>query len=522
MASVSRLGKRTLFALAVSSVLFALPLANAADRERVIIAFKAGSGAAARAEALRQGGQIHLDIDDLDAFAVTLPRAAIQRLSRHPAVSYIEPDSVVTVQGTRGARSSAAAAAAGTQSVPYGITLTQADQIAGAPQWKPKVCIVDSGIFAGHEDIAGNTMSGKNFSGSGTWDSDEAAHGTHVAGTIAALDNTLGVVGVNGKKQVSLYISKVFDATGSAANSVIAQGIGACTRAKANVISMSLGGPTPNRTLQRAVDAAYGKGALVIAAAGNAGNNTLSYPAAYPNVMSVAAVDSSMNWATFSQFNADVEIAAPGVGVLSTIPPNIESIGTTTVGGTTYSVHAMAGSPRLEATGPMADFGLGDTPAPGSMTGKVCLISRGTITYADKVLNCQTSGGIGAIIYNNTTGDLFGSLGSTVTTIPSVGALQVDGATMLTQLGQSATVGVVPDPALYASFNGTSMATPHTSGIAALVWSYYKQCTAEEICTTLKLSALDIGDPDRDDKTGAGLIQARAAFDRIASLGCGK
>jgi subtilisin family serine protease len=109
-----------------------------------------------------------------------------------------------------------------------------------------------------------------------------------------------------------------------------------------------------------------------------------------------------------------------------------------------------------------------------------------------------------------------------VTTIPSVGALQVDGATMLTQLGQSATVGVVPDPALYASFNGTSMATPHTSGIAALVWSYYKQCTAEEIRTTLKLSALDIGDPGRDDKTGAGLIQARAAFDRIASLGCGK
>jgi subtilisin family serine protease len=92
---------------------------------------------------------------------------------------------------------------------------------------------------------------------------------------------------------------------------------------------------------------------------------------------------------------------------------------------------------------------------------------------------------------------------------------------MLTQLGQSASVGIVPDPSKYAAFNGTSMATPHVSAIAALVWSYYPQCTGEQIRSTLKKSALDIDAPGVDNKTGAGLVQARAAFDRIATLGCG-
>ncbi|HET9977522.1 MAG TPA: S8 family serine peptidase [Burkholderiaceae bacterium] len=524
MASDVGLGGRTAFATVAASLMFALPLASAADRERVIVAFKTGSAATVRAEALRQGGRIHVDLTDLDAFAVTLPKVAIARLASHPAVEYVEADPVRTIQGARARRADPAvtpAVTAGVQTVPYGITLTQSDQVTGTPVWTPRICIVDSGIFAGHEDLAGNVMSGKNHTRSGTWDSDENTHGTHVAGTIAALDNTLGVVGVNGNKQVSLYIAKVFDAAGSASSSTISSAISGCTRARANVISMSLGGSSATRTERRAVDAAHAKGILLVAAAGNGGNTAISYPAGFANVMSVAAVDAGKNWASFSQFNADVEIAAPGVAVESTIPPNIESRASASVGSTAYTVQAMAGSPRLSATGPLADFGFGDAPSAGSMAGKVCLISRGNISFADKVLNCQNSGGIGAIVYNNIAGDLFGTLGTTVTTIPSVGALQADGTTMLTQLGQSATVTVEADPSLYASFNGTSMATPHVSGIAALVWSYYPSCTAEQIRTSLKLSAQDIGDPGRDDKTGAGLVQARAAFDRIASQGCG-
>jgi len=509
-------------AIAVSAALLMAPLAAqaaASERVRVIVAYKAGASAAVLAAVEKLGGRVVLDLDDADAVAVSLPRAALAALKAARGVDFVEEDSVRTIQGFRGANK-ASPAVVGTQVTPYGIPLVQADQLTGTPAWTPKICIVDSGIDATHEDLAGNTLAGKDFSGSGDWNTDEAHHGTHVAGTIAALNNTLGVVGVAGNKQLNLYISKVFDATGSASTSVIVKAMLACGRAKANVITMSLGGSNASALEQKVVDRLYAKGILLIAAAGNAGTTAVSYPAGFANVMSVAAVDSSKAWATFSQFNPDVEISGPGVAVLSTVPMGTGLAASTTVGASAYSVQPMEGSPVLSATGPLADFGIGDTPAPGTMTGKVCLIARGTIAFSDKVLNCQTSGGLGAIIYNNAAGDLLGTMNGVATTIPSVGALQADGATMLGQLGQSATVAL--SATNYAVFNGTSMATPHVSSVAALVWSFHPSCTGEQIRTTLKLSALDIGDVvGFDDKTGFGLVQAKAASDRITALGCG-
>jgi subtilisin family serine protease len=155
------------------------------------------------------------------------------------------------------------------------------------------------------------------------------------------------------------------------------------------------------------------------------------------------------------------------------------------------------------------------------MAGKVCLISRGEIAFSDKVLNCQASGGVGAVIYNNVPGNDLFTLGGVVTTIPSVSATQADGATMLTQAGTSATVAVSADPSLYAFFNGTSMATPHVSAVAALVWSNHPGCTAAQLRDSLTKSAMDLGDAGRDNDFGFGLVQAKAASDRIASLGCG-
>jgi subtilisin family serine protease len=73
---------------------------------------------------------------------------------------------------------------------------------------------------------------------------------------------------------------------------------------------------------------------------------------------------------------------------------------------------------------------------------------------------------------------------------------------------------------LYTAASGTSMATPHVAGVAALVWSYFPGCTAAQIASTLKKSALDLGVAGRDDETGAGLVQAKAAYDRIAAHGC--
>jgi len=72
----------------------------------------------------------------------------------------------------------------------------------------------------------------------------------------------------------------------------------------------------------------------------------------------------------------------------------------------------------------------------------------------------------------------------------------------------------------YELFNGTSMATPHVSAVAALVWSYFPKCSASQIRSTLDKSALDLGAPGRDPYYGYGLVQAKAAYDRIRTMGC--
>jgi subtilisin family serine protease len=153
------------------------------------------------------------------------------------------------------------------------------------------------------------------------------------------------------------------------------------------------------------------------------------------------------------------------------------------------------------------------------MSGKVCLIQRGTYDFATKVSNCQASGGVGAVIYNNVAGGFAGTLGTTVTAIPSVTASDTEGAAMLGQLGQTASVAV--SNWNYAFFDGTSMATPHVSAVAALVWSRNLNCTATQLRNSLNKSALDLGAAGRDTKFGFGLVQAKAADDRIKSLGCG-
>ncbi|UUZ50601.1 S8 family serine peptidase [Massilia sp. B-10] len=152
------------------------------------------------------------------------------------------------------------------------------------------------------------------------------------------------------------------------------------------------------------------------------------------------------------------------------------------------------------------------------MSGKVCLISRGTVDFATKVMNCQNSGGVGAVVYNNVAGGFGGTMGTTVSTIPSVTASDTEGTAMKAQLGQSATVAV--NPTSYAYFDGTSMATPHVSAVAALVWSYFPSCTGSQIRSSLTKSAMDLGTVGRDTKFGYGLVQALAAKNRIASLGC--
>jgi thermitase len=184
-----------------------------------------------------------------------------------------------------------------------------------------KVGIVDTGIDATHEDLAGklvdcghaSTLFGTVSNGGCADDND---HGTHVSGTIAAkANNGVGVAGVAFNS--SLSMCKALNAVGSGSTAGVANCITWLSQRGSKIISMSLGGGASS-TMQTAVRNASNAGTLIIAAAGNDGDATLNYPAAYAEVVSVAATDNRDARASFSNANSDVEIAAPGVNILST------------------------------------------------------------------------------------------------------------------------------------------------------------------------------------------------------------
>jgi len=359
-----------------------IPTPVAAQEEsRVFIQFRGNNGRAVAMERLqKQGGRVHFQFDELNAVSVSLPAQALDAMRADPDVLAIEMDEPRYLTG---------------QVTPYGVETTEARAIwdanqdgvvdAGAPTGQGiTVCIIDSGIQANHEDFQNVNIIGGYPAG---WDTDNYGHGTHVAGTIAAMNNTLGVVGVT-PGGVSLYIVKVFGDTGTwTYSSTLVDAAYKCRDAGAKVISMSLEGANFSSIENYVFNQLYNDyGILSVAAAGNSGGTAYSYPASYDAVISVGAVDQNNAVASFSRTNDKVELTAPGVNIYST--------------------------------------------------------------------------------FKNT----------------------------------------------YANMSGTSMATPHVTAAAALVWSANPSWTNAQIRQALTGSALDLGTAGRDNAYGFGVIQAQKAL----------
>ena len=499
--SVSR-PKRVVGAVAFIAVslvaLLSLPAVSPAQEGspgRYMVQFRAhGShGAAVRAA----GGSPVYEFPDLGVVAAWLPEPALRGLQHNPNVVSIEVDPPRYPMS---------------QSTPYGISMVQADQVPeGASVGNVKVCVIDSGYFVGHEDLQDGNISGYPSG----WDTDGCGHGSHVAGTISALANSVGVVGVLRSGSVPLHIVKVFgsNCVWSYASDLI-DALTRCRNAGAKVVSMSLGGGSPSPAEQTAFQNAWNAGVISVAAAGNDGTTGFSYPASYSSLISVAAVDSAKNVAGFSQKNSQVDLAAPGVAVLSTVP--FAETNTVTVGGVTYSGTWIENAARSNGvTGSLVSGGT--CTAAGSWAGQVVLCERGGITFYDKVHNVQLGGGAGAVIYNNVAGGFSGTLGAgNTSTIPAIGLSQADGQALLGKLGQSATVVSTTDTGSgYEAWSGTSMATPHVSGVAALVWSHNPTWTNAQIRSALEATAEERGTAGRDDSYGYGIVRAKAALDSL-------
>ncbi|HFB64320.1 MAG TPA: peptidase S8 [Aeromonadales bacterium] len=353
---------------------------RAQSERRYIVKFRSQTGISSKQQRTSQvnilqkiGATEKLKIRGANASAVMMTASQAVAIEADPGVEYVEIDPKRFLMA---------------ESTPYGIGMVQANQVSDSLVSNRKVCIMDTGYSLGHEDLPSATVTGFSKPATGDWFNDGNGHGTHVSGTIAAIGgNGVGVVGVNPGDHLFIHMVKVFDDTGTwAFGSDLVDGVNECVAQGANVISMSLGGGASSATEQAAFDNAYANGVLSIAAAGNAGNSSLSYPASYSSIMSVAAVDSAKNVASFSQFNSQVEIAAPGVNVESTWKGNT-----------------------------------------------------------------------------------------------------------------------------YNTISGTSMATPHVAGVAALVWSYHTNCSAQNIRDALNATAEDRGAAGRDNFYGFGIVQAAAA-----------
>lgn len=505
----------------------AFPSIGVAADGRYIVQFNPGRSQAALGALHAAGARVVLPLGPQNAVAAVIPERALPGLARNPNIEYIEED-VIRVP-------MAVDRPAGTGEIlPYGVQMVQADLVTSTNEAGKKVCIIDSGYSDQQADLRDADASitrQASDSGSGTWNRDSCGHGTHVAGTVmATAGNSLGVIGV--VPGVQLHVVKVFgdDSLVDGGNcawtysSRLIDALNSCQAAGSNITSMSLGGGAKSRTEQKAFDAAYAAGMLHVAAAGNAGDRTTSFPAGYGSVISVAAVDSNGAVADFSQRNRDVELAAPGVGVLSTVPwkdtNSLAFAGTSVSGG-----HIEFSARTTGVTGLLADGGLCDSA--GAWSGKVVLCQRGTISFNDKVQNVRAAGGVAAVIYNNvandaTCGDFAGTLGDgNSSTIPGISVSCADGALALGSVGTSGTVTsslAVPDSG-YEAWNGTSMATPHVSGVAALVWSCNPDASNQMVRDVLNATAADKGAAGRDISYGYGIVQAKAAVEALGISG---
>lgn len=475
-------------------------------------------------------GQIKKELPFARAMSVKLDAKGRHQLANHPDVEYIEPDHPRQLLA---------------QNTPWGIPVVQANQVSDTNAGNMKVCIIDSGYDINNPDLSGNSHSGTNNSGTGNWYTPGGSHGTHVAGTIAAINNSEGVVGILPNKTVNIHVVKVFNASGWGYSSDLASAINTCANNGAKVVNMSLGGSNSSTTERNALQGVYDNGVLLIAAAGNDGNTTHSYPASYDSVMSVGALDESNKWAAFSQYTSQVEISAPGEAILSTVGVGDGRQGYITAGSTSYGDDRVVPHNRLtndgsnwnsapinsSATGTLASCSVSGsgTYSCGSMSGKICIAERfgnqagSNYPETNPVKACKTAGAVAAIVYSNSDRpglqNPFLLDSNNEYQIPSVSVNRTLGQALLSKVGTSVTVENKGNTN-YAYYNGTSMATPHVSGVAALVWSQHASCTAAQIRNVLKTTALDLETSGRDDKTGYGLVRTKAAVDYISANGC--
>ncbi len=468
----------------------------------------------------------------IDGFSADLTADEAAALKASPGVSYVSPaverhalDVAPKTSLTDGANPFG-------QVVPYGIDLVRAREVWPVSRGEGiNVVVVDTGIDYTHPELSPVYAGGFNELTGSTDPKDDNGHGTHVSGTIAAADNNIGVVGI--APHVKLWAVKVLDSTGSGSSTDIISALDWVEQQKTAmggdwVLNFSLGSSTPDVAERAAFQKAVSDGLLICAASGNDSTSMVpapvGYPAGYDGVMAIGAIDSTKTIASFSNQGANLAVVAPGVNVLSTVPVGTGESAGVLDGASPLQSSPMIGSAKGSVTGHFVFCGYGtQSEIPASVAGNIALIQRGNgVFFYDKARNAKEAGATAVVIFNNG-GDF--SAGFTLQSTDQVWTQTytfpvtvmvdtADGAALQAHPGD--TITVTDQASDYEVLSGTSMATPHATGVAALAWSVAPQLAASDVIKALDGNADDLGPAGFDPAYGNGLIDALNAAKALA------
>src|SRR4030042_826973 len=288
--------------------------------DRLLVQFKPGTtGAQMSAIHRNMGAELETVIPAIGVHIVKVPKG--QGLSKAMAyrmqsgVQFVEGDSVAQIVDVPNDSYYGSQWGMGKVLAPQAWDITRGSSSI-------RIAILDTGIDLEHPDLASKIVSSINFTPSPPADANGHSHGTHVAGIAAAItNNAMGVAGLG--RNSSLMNVKVLGDDGYGYYSWIAQGIIWAADNGAQVINLSLGGSTASSTLENAVNYAWNKGAVVVAAAGNDGSTSAFYPAYYAHCTAVGATDSNDNITSWSNYGSWGDVAAPGSSIYATLPDGL-------------------------------------------------------------------------------------------------------------------------------------------------------------------------------------------------------
>ncbi len=289
----------------------------------------------------RAGGVKVKSLPLINAAAVLADNVSLKALKEREEVKRVDDDVSVFALVLSSIQGGKAVAIQPPQTLPWGVDRVDAElAFVTNPGSFVKVGIVDTGIDLSHPDLKDNIKGGVNAINPTKNANDDNGHGTHVAGIAAAINNTIGVVGVG--PSINLYAIKVLGRNGSGFLSDIIEGLQWAIQNQMQVVNMSLGTSSDIQSFHDAVIAVRNAGIVQVAAAGNSGGSVL-YPAAYSEVIAVSALDQNDNIASFSSRGPEVDLAAPGVEI-----PSAYKGGTyATLSGTSMSAPHVTGAAAL-------------------------------------------------------------------------------------------------------------------------------------------------------------------------------